>query len=93
LLSDYRFSSIWGVIGAFIGICAFLYNYNRVPDLLPGYEILAAPAMLLLSFFSEETYFTPKMVLFLFGQFLGYFGIAFIYRKLTYKLKGSRKNS
>ncbi len=49
-----------------------------VPILLPGYEVLVAPAMFTLSFFSEETYFTPKMILFLFGQFIGYFLIACI---------------
>jgi len=90
LTSNYRFASVWGVIGVLIGIGAFLYNYNTVPELLPGYEILVAPAMFALSFFSEETYFTPKMVLFLFAQFLGYFTMAFIYRKLAKVIKRAR---
>jgi hypothetical protein len=93
LKSDYRFSSIWGISGVVIGILAFLYNYNHVPALLPGYEVLVAPAMFALSFFSEETYFTPKMVLFLFGQFLGYFSVAFIYRKVIRIIKQSTTNN
>jgi len=75
---NYKLSSKWGFIGVVIGLCAFLFNYNMVPVSLPGYKILAAPAMFTLSFFSEETYFVPKMILFLSGQFLGYFLLACI---------------
>jgi hypothetical protein len=78
LLLNYKFSSIFGAIGVVIGLCSFLFNYFMVPVSLPGYRILAAPAMFILSFFSEETDFAPKMILFLSGQFLGYFLIGCI---------------
>ncbi len=56
-----------------IGLCAFLFNYYMVPISLPGYKVLVSPAIFTLRFFSEETYFAPKMILFLSGQFVGYF--------------------
>jgi len=49
-----------------------------VPVSLPGYKVVVAPAMLILLFFSEETDFALKMILFLSGQFLGYFLIGCI---------------
>ena len=82
MLSDYKFSSLWGFVGVVVGLLAFGFNYLMVPASLPGYEILAAPAMLALSLFSEETYFTPKMILFLFGQYIGYFCLAYLLIKL-----------
>ena len=88
IVSDYKFSTISGFLGVVIGFCAFLFNYNMVPVSLPGYEILAAPAMLALSFFSEETDFIPKMILFHFGQFIGYFCFAYIFRKVVKRSDG-----
>jgi len=60
-------------LGIVIGLCAFLFNYYMIPLSFPGYRVWVAPAMFILSFFSEETDFVPKMILFLSGQFLGYF--------------------
>lgn len=76
--SHYQKATLFGVLGMGIGFIAFLYNYYMVPSTLFGYEVIAAPAMFALSFFSEETYFIPKMVIFLFGQFLGYFFVVLI---------------
>ncbi|GAA5136019.1 hypothetical protein [Thalassotalea piscium] len=80
---DYKYAFLWGVIGVVIGICAFTFNYYMVSVSLPGYKFLVAPAIFVLSFFSEETDFTPKMVLFLSGQFIGYLSVAYIYRKVS----------
>lgn len=85
-MSDYRFATKWAVIGLCLAVAAFLFNYFMSPTHLFGYEVITAPAMFALSFFSEETAFTPKMVIFLTGQFIGYFGIAWFYRKLTKRL-------
>lgn len=85
-MSDFRFAAIGGLVGVMIGLGAFFFNYHMVPISLPGYEILAAPAMFVLSFFSEETYFTEKMILFLFGQFGGYFLICYLARKIYRRL-------
>lgn len=73
LVLNFKLSSIWGFVGIAIGLCAFLFNYYMVPISLPGYKILVSPAIFTLRFFSEETYFAPKMILFLSGQFVGYF--------------------
>jgi hypothetical protein len=70
---NFKLSSIWGFAGMAIGLCAFLFNYYMVPISLPGYKVLVSPAIFTLRFFSEETYFAPKMILFLSGQFVGYF--------------------
>jgi len=86
-LLNYKLSSLWGFIGVVIGIAAFSFNYYLGPLSLPGYKILVAPAMFILSFFSEETYFTPKMILFLFGQFIGYFLIACVFQIIRNKTR------
>jgi hypothetical protein len=86
-LPDYKQSIGVGVGGILIGACAFLFNYYLAPLSLPGYELLVAPAMLLLSFFSEETAFKAKMVLFLAGQFAGYFMLGYGYFKFRNKLR------
>lgn len=85
VLSDYKFSSLWGLVGVVVGLLAFGFNYLMVPVSLPGYEVLVAPAIFALSFFSEETYFTPKMIIFLFGQYGGYFCFAYLCKKLKRK--------
>ncbi|QBG37860.1 hypothetical protein EMK97_16215 [Litorilituus sediminis] len=77
--SPYKLATLFAVFGMLIGIAAFMFNYYLIPVTLPGYEILLAPAMLALSFFSEETYFTPKMIILLSGQFVGYFIVAFTF--------------
>jgi len=79
---NYKQYTVVGFIGMLIGSGLFTFNYHMVPTSFPGYEILAAPAMFLLSFFSEETAFIPKIVLFLSGQFIGYFVLAFSYNYL-----------
>lgn len=85
-LPHYKQAIAIGVGGILIGVAAFLFNYYFAPLSLPGYELLASPAMLLLSFFSEETAFKPKMVLFLAGQFAGYFMLSYGCFKLRERL-------
>ncbi len=84
--SSYKLATLFAVFGMLIGIAAFMFNYYMVPTSLPGYEILLAPAMLALSFFSEETYFTPKMIILLTGQFVGYFVVAFTFLTIKKRL-------
>lgn len=81
--SDIKYSAVFGFLGIIIGILAFTFNYHMVTTSLPGYEIIVSPAMLALSFFSEETPFRPKMIIFLTGQFIGYFTVAYLYRKIA----------
>ncbi len=73
-----KFSAKWAWTGVVLGLLAFIYNYTMVPMSLPGYEIIAAPAMFALSFFSEETPFWPKLSIFLLGQYIVYFIIIFV---------------
>lgn len=84
---NYKRATIWGFVGIVIGICAFLFNYNMVPVSLLSYALFTAPAMFMLSFFSEETYFIPKMILFLTGQFIGYFTLAIIVQFIRKKFR------
>ncbi|MBA6391569.1 hypothetical protein H4J38_12410 [Colwellia sp. BRX10-3] len=81
-MSDFKYSFLWALSGVVLGIIAFGYNYTLVPASLPGYELLTAPARFTLSFFSEETAFWPKMTLFLVGQYIGYFLVIVVFRKL-----------
>lgn len=87
MMSDYRFASVIGIVGVVVGLIAFLFNYHFISYSMPGYGLFAAPAMFTLSFFSEETDFTPKMLLFTGGQFLGYFLLALIWRRLKEQWK------
>lgn len=72
----------WAFFGVVIGLIAFIYNYTMAPISLPGYEILAWPAMFGLQFFSEETAFWPKLIIFITSQYLVYFLMIFTFRKI-----------
>ena len=86
-MSDLKFAALWALAGVVIGLFAFTYNYTMVPISLPGYDFFAGPAMLALSFFSEETSFEGKLIIFLFGQYLGYFLAILVVRKIIMSLK------
>jgi hypothetical protein len=79
---ELKSSLLWALSGVVIGIIAFGYNYLLVPASMPGYELFTAPARFALSFFSEETAFWPKMTIFLTGQYLGYFLVITLIKKL-----------
>lgn len=78
VLSPVKQSTLVGVLAVLYGLVAHFYNFNFAPSLLIGYEFLALPGMFLLTFFSEETPLKPKLLLFLLGQFNGYFLFFFI---------------
>lgn len=82
LTNNLQFAAKWAFLGIALGLLAFIYNYTMVPISLPGYEIIAAPAMYAMSFFSEETPFWPKMAIFMTGQYLGYLLIILLLRFL-----------
>lgn len=82
-----NFAAKWAFSGVIIGVFAFWFNYTFVPVSLPGYEILAGPAMIALSLISEETPFWPKMAMFLTGQYLGYFFVIFAIRQIVFGKK------
>lgn len=75
------------IIGVVIGLIAFIVNYNFIDFTFPGYQIVTAPARFALSFFSEETAFWPKMVIFIVGQFLGYFILGDILNRIILVIK------
>lgn len=85
-MSDLKFSLRWALIGLFVALFAFVFNYNMHPINLPGYEILAGPAMLALMPFSEETPFWPKLGIFLIGQYLFYVAAIFAIKKLFHTI-------
>ncbi|SEL88593.1 hypothetical protein SAMN05216262_12916 [Colwellia chukchiensis] len=70
---NYRLAQGAGVIGVLLGLLAFGYHYTFIDSTLPGYRLITAPAIFALSFFSPETAFWPKMLIFLSAQYLGYF--------------------
>ncbi|MFT5294274.1 MAG: hypothetical protein ACI9YH_000280 [Colwellia sp.] len=82
-MTHFKFASSIGVFGVIVGLCAFLFNYHIISLSFPGYRLFVAPAIFLLSFFSEETDFIPKMILFISGQFLGYFTLAYFFRVIS----------
>jgi len=81
-MSDFKFSLLWALTGLFLALFAFVFNYNLHPINLPGYEFFAGPGMLALMPFSEETPFWPKLGIFLLGQYLFYFIVIFVFKKL-----------
>jgi hypothetical protein len=87
---EFKSSLRWALSGVIIGIIAFSYNYLLLPASMPGYELFTAPARFALSFFSEETAFWPKMTIFLTGQYLGYFLVIIIIKKLALLGKANR---
>jgi len=79
IMTHFRFAFFIGFFGVTLGLCAFLFNYYIISLSFPGYTFFVAPAIFMLSFFTEETAFTPKMILFMSGQFLGYFTLAYVF--------------
>jgi hypothetical protein len=66
----YKFSLLCGTFVASIGLLAFILNWFLFNHSLPAYSLLLAPGNLVLSLFSEEINFIPKLILLVFGQFI-----------------------
>jgi len=81
-LSQIQRSTVSGFIGMLIGGLCFTIHFYYSDVTIPFYSILCAPAIFALSFFSEETPFVPKMILFQMGQFFGYFLMYFVSAKM-----------
>ncbi|WP_448212405.1 hypothetical protein [Colwellia sp. MEBiC06753] len=84
--SKYRMATLAGVVGVAMGLLANFLHYQFADFSLWGYQFFMAPAMLALSFFSEELPFTPKLVIYSFGQFIGYFAIMLVLIRLKRSL-------
>ncbi|QOL27315.1 hypothetical protein LP316_11010 [Thalassotalea sp. LPB0316] len=86
-LSIKQKSTLIGVLGMLIGAACFMTHFYLEQVTIPFYSLICAPAMFVLSFFSEETPFVPKMVLFQLGQFIGYYIFGYLslqsFSKLT----------
>lgn len=80
-------SLLVAIVGVVIGLVAFIVNYNFIEFTFPGYQVITVPARFALSFFSEETAFWPKMVIFLLGQFVGYFILGDILNRVLLVIK------
>lgn len=80
-------SLLTAVAGVVIGLIAFIVNYNFIESTFPGYHVITLPARFALSFFSEETAFLPKMVIFILGQFVGYFTLGNILNRIFLAMK------
>jgi len=86
-MTNSKFAAKWALVGLGLALFSFLFNYHLAPVSLPGYELLAGPAMLAVSFFSEETPFWPKLAIFLLGQYLIYFLILWLTKLFISLLK------
>jgi hypothetical protein len=82
VLSDYQFATTFGALGLVLGLIIHLIHFHWLSMTVPGYELWTAPGKMLLRFFSEETPYRPKLIIFLIGQFIGYFFVFYVYRKL-----------
>ncbi|TWX67472.1 hypothetical protein [Colwellia sp. C1TZA3] len=82
LWPDFKEALLWAFSGVVMGIIAFGYNYSFITASFPGYAVFTGPARFALSFFSEETAFWPKMTIFLVSQYIGYFLVIVIGKKL-----------
>jgi len=90
-VSAVKIGIIAGLASVFIGAIAFALSWNIWGGGMPGYRIFVFPGNFVLSFFSEEINFWPKLLLMLSGQFILvslFFGcLQLVYKKLS----GSKK--
>lgn len=63
LLPTYKFSLLCGTFAASIGLLAFILNWFLFNHSLTAYSLLLTPGNLVLSLFSEEINFIPKLIL------------------------------
>ncbi len=90
-MPEIKHSLLTALAGVAIGLIAFIVNYNFIEFTFPGYQVITVPARFALSFFSEETAFWPKMVIFLLGQFVGYFILGNILNRIFFAVKSKPK--
>ena len=86
-MSDLKFSSLWAIVIVVITALVFAINYNGYPGIFPIYKILAWPGIVTLRLFSEEINFIPKLSILMLGQFLAYFLVIFLVRKIAHRFK------
>ena len=84
-------SLLTAIAGVAIGLIAFIVNYNFIEFTFPGYQVITLPARFALSFFSEETAFWPKMVIFILGQFVGYLILGSLLSRVFFAVKSKPK--
>ena len=85
-MSDLKFSSLLAIAIVALTILVFALNYNGYTGAFSVYRILAWPGIATIRIFSEELVFFPKFVILLTGQFLAYFFVVFLFRKLVHRL-------
>lgn len=84
-------SLLTAIAGVAIGLIAFIVNYNFIEFTFPGYQVITVPARFALSFFSEETAFWPKMVIFILGKFVGYLILGSLLSRVFFAVKSKPK--
>lgn len=84
-------SLLTAIAGVAIGLIAFIVNYNFIEFTFPGYQVITLSARFALSFFSEETAFWPKMVIFILGQFVGYLILGSLLSRVFFAVKSKPK--
>lgn len=82
-MSDLKFSALWAFSGAFIGFVTIVISYWFLHTAMPGYHFLVGPGIAAANLFTEEINLWPKISIMLIGQYLAYFVVIFIGRKIT----------
>jgi hypothetical protein len=81
-MSDIKFGALWALSGLAIGFIAFSVSYWVFENAIPGYKIMLYPGIVTARFFSEEIDFWPKLSIMLTGQYVFYFSVIFLAKKL-----------
>lgn len=81
-MSDIKFSALWALSGVVIGFTAIAISYWLLHQAMPGYYLFVGPGILTANLFTEEINLWPKISIMLTGQYLTYFAIILIVRKL-----------
>jgi hypothetical protein len=82
-VADIKFAAFWAISGAVVLFVAFAINFWALEGSYPGYRLLAYPGITVAKFFSEEIYFWPKLSIMIAGQYVIYFLIIFVGKKLV----------
>lgn len=81
-MTDYKFSALWALSGVVIGFVTIVISYWFLHTAMPGYHFLVGPGIAAANLFTEEINLWPKISIMLAGQYIAYFVVILIGRKM-----------
>jgi hypothetical protein len=87
IMSDTKFSAFWALVVVAITFFVFCINFWVIHGNLPGYIIFVYPGIATTRLFSEEIAYWPKLSIMLTGQYLAYFVMFLMVKKLSNFIK------